>query len=73
MMSRDYSENILIQENAGHLLEQKLGWKVIYAYNTEKLGENGTFGRKSYTEIRQHIRRRQVCDHLLNKRMSKET
>lgn len=71
-MSHDYSENIFIQENAGKLLQKELGWDVVLAYNTEQLGENGTLGRKSYKEIRQHIRRRQVCDHLLNKRMSKE-
>ena len=50
-MSYDYSENILVQESAGHLLEQELGWEVAFAYNTEKLGEDGTFGRKSYKEI----------------------
>lgn len=50
-MSYDYSENILVQESAGHLLQNGLGWEVAYAYNTEKLGENGTFGRKSYKEI----------------------
>lgn len=50
-MSYDYSENILVQESAGHLLEQELGWEVAYAYNTEKLGEKGTFGRKDYKDI----------------------
>lgn len=50
-MSYDYSENILVQESAGHLLEQELGWEVAYAYNTEKLGKDGTFGRTSYREI----------------------
>ena len=50
-MSYDYSENILVQESAGHLLENELGWEVAFAYNTEKLGDNGTFGRKSYREI----------------------
>ena len=45
-MSYDYSENILVQESAGHLLERELGWEVAYAYNTEKLGKGGTFGRK---------------------------
>lgn len=49
-MSYDYSENILVQESAGHLLES-LGWRVEFAYNTEVLGENGSFGRKSYKEI----------------------
>lgn len=50
-MSYDYSENILVQESAGHLLERELGWEVAYAYNTEKLGKGGTFGRTSYREI----------------------
>lgn len=50
-MSYDYSENILVQESAGHLLENELGWDVKLAYNKEKLGKNGTFGRESYGEI----------------------
>ena len=50
-MSYDYSENILVQEVAGNLLENELGWDVKFAYNTEVLGENGTFGRKSYKDI----------------------
>ena len=50
-MSYDYSENILVQESAGNLLRDELGWDVKYAYNTEVLGENGSFGRKSYKEI----------------------
>lgn len=49
-MSYDYSENILVQESAGHLLKD-LGWRVEFAYNTEVLGENGSFGRKSYKDI----------------------
>lgn len=27
-MSYDYSENILVQESAGHLLADELGWQV---------------------------------------------
>lgn len=50
-MSYDYSENILVQKSASHLLEQELGWEVALAYNTEKLGKDGTFGRTSYKEI----------------------
>lgn len=50
-MSYDYSENILVQKSSGHLLEQELGWQVAYAYNTEQLGKDGTFGRTSYHEI----------------------
>ncbi len=50
-MSYDYSENILVQESSGHLLQNELGWDVQFAYNTEVLGKNGTFGRTSYHEI----------------------
>lgn len=50
-MSYDYSENILVQESAGNLLHDELGWNVIYAYNAETLGKNGTLGRESYKEI----------------------
>lgn len=50
-MSYDYSENILVQESAGNLLCDELGWDVRFAYNTEVLGKNGTFGRESYKEI----------------------
>ena len=50
-MSYDYSENILVQESAGNLLRDELGWDVQFAYNKEVLGKNGTFGRTSYKEI----------------------
>lgn len=50
-MSNDYSENILIQESACNLLHNELGWDVAFAYHTEKLGKNGTFGRESYDEV----------------------
>lgn len=50
-MSYDYSENILVQESAGNLLHDELGWDVKFAYNTESLGPNGTFGRTSYKQI----------------------
>ena len=50
-MSYEYSENVLVQGSAGNLLHAELGWEVAFAYNTEKLGENGSFGRKSYKEI----------------------
>ncbi len=50
-MSYDYSENILVQESAGNLLRDELGWEVRFAYNTEVLGADGTFGRSSYRDI----------------------
>lgn len=50
-MSYDYSENILVQESAGNLLRDELGWDVQLAYNKEVLGKDGTFGRTSYKKI----------------------
>ena len=50
-MSYEYSENVLVQDSAAALLHAELGWDVVYAYNQEVLGENGTLGRKNYHEI----------------------
>ncbi len=50
-MNYDYFDNILVQESAGHLLSDELDWQVESAYNKEVLGEDGTFGRKSYRDI----------------------
>lgn len=50
-MSYEYSENSLVQESAGNLLRDELGWDVRLAYNTEVLGKHGTFGRESYKDI----------------------
>ena len=50
-MSYDYSENVLVQDSAGHLLADELGWKVEFAYNQEILGANGTLGRNSYKDV----------------------
>lgn len=50
-MSWEYSENILVQNSAGNLLRDVLGWDVVFAYDKEVLGEQGTLGRKSYRDI----------------------
>ena len=50
-MSHDYSEEKLVQDSACDMLQNKLGWKVAYAYNLEQLGVDGTFGRTSYKEV----------------------
>ena len=47
----EYSENVLVQDSAAALMHDELGWDVVYAYNQEVLGENGTLGRKNYHEI----------------------
>jgi len=50
-MSWEYSENILVQNSAGNVLQNKLEWEVVFAYDKEQLGEDGTLGRKSHKEI----------------------
>jgi len=50
-MKYEYSENVLVQDSAADLMHDELGWDVVYAYNQEVLGENGTLGRKDYHEI----------------------
>ncbi len=50
-MKYEYSENVFIQDSAAALMHDELGWDVVFAYNTEVLGENGTLGRKDYHEI----------------------
>lgn len=50
-MKYEYSENVLVQDSAAALMQDELGWDVVFAYNQEVLGENGTLGRKDYHEI----------------------
>ena len=50
-MSKDYSEDQLIQKSTADFMEQELGWKSIYAFDQETLGVNGTLGRNNYFEV----------------------
>jgi len=50
-MSYEYSENKLVQESASKLLQDELGWEVVFAHHQEKLGENGTLGRKDLRDV----------------------
>ena len=50
-MKYEYSENVLVQDSAAALMHDELGGDVVFAYNQEVLGENGTLGRKDYHEI----------------------
>lgn len=50
-MANDYSEDLLIQKSIAELLENELGWKSVYAFDSEVLGEQGTLGRNSYSEV----------------------
>ena len=46
-MSKDFSEDILIQKSAAELLENELGWESVYAFDSEILGIDGTLGRRT--------------------------
>ena len=50
-MSKEFSEDKLIQASAAELLEKELGWTSVYAFDKEMLGVNGTLGRTSYHEV----------------------
>ncbi|MCC5829266.1 MAG: type I restriction endonuclease subunit R [Phycisphaeraceae bacterium] len=45
------TEDSLVQLTTADYLEQQLGWKSVYAYNTETYGPEGSFGRASDKEI----------------------
>lgn len=50
-MSREYSEDGLVQKTTIDYFKYNLDWNTAYAYNTEKLWVNGTFGRKTEKEV----------------------
>lgn len=49
-MSSRYSESEAVQKPAGELL-RKMGWDLVYAYDDERLGRDGTLGRTDYREV----------------------
>lgn len=50
-MAKDYSEDQLIQRSVAELLEKELGWTSVYVFDNEVLGEQGTLGRKTQSEV----------------------
>lgn len=50
-MAKDYSEDLLIQKSTAELLEKELGWKSVYAFDSEVMGVDGTLGRKTQSEV----------------------
>ena len=46
-----YTEDTLVQQTTAEYLEQKLGWKSVYAYNNEDFGPNSLLGRASDREV----------------------
>ncbi|MFC3716315.1 type I restriction endonuclease subunit R [Luteimonas soli] len=45
------NEDTLVQQTAADYLRDELGWRSEYAYNSEVLGADGTFGRKSEKDV----------------------
>ena len=40
-MSREYSENVLVQNSAGNLLQNVLGWEVVLLTTPKSWGRTG--------------------------------
>ena len=51
MSPSPYTEDNLVQQTTADYLEQRLGWKSVYAYNTETFGPEGTLGRANDGEV----------------------
>ncbi|BBO92894.1 type I restriction endonuclease subunit R [Desulfosarcina ovata] len=47
----EYTEDTLVQQTTAEYLEQELGWRSVYAYNTEDLGPDSLLGRESDREV----------------------
>jgi type I restriction enzyme R subunit len=45
------NEDTLVQQTTADYLENELGWRSVYAYNTESFGPEGTLGRKFDKEV----------------------
>jgi type I restriction enzyme R subunit len=46
-----FTEDQLVQETTAEYLQDELGWEVIYAYNEETFGPEGTLGRRNDREV----------------------
>lgn len=46
-----YTEDTLVQQTTAEYLEKELGWKSVYAYNSEDFGPESLLGRESDREI----------------------
>lgn len=63
MPKNRYSEEEAVQKPAGELLHSELGWDLVYAYDNEVLGKDGTLGRESYHDV---VLRRELRHALLD-------
>ena len=46
-----YSEDTLVQQTTAEYLEERLGWRTVYAYNAETFGPDGTLGRTGEEDV----------------------
>lgn len=51
MSPRPFTEDTLVQQTTADYLRDELGWEVVYAYNEETFGVEGTLGRKDDREV----------------------
>lgn len=47
----EYTEDTLVQQTTAEYLEQALGWRSVYAHNTEDYGPDSLLGRDSDREV----------------------
>lgn len=50
-MSKDYTEDKLIEQTSIQLFTEQLGWEYVFAYDSETFGSTGTLGRTAKSEI----------------------
>ena len=50
MTPAPYTEDTLVQQTTAEYLEQELGWRSVYAYNSEDFGPDSLLGRTSDRE-----------------------
>ncbi len=46
-----YTEDTLVQQTTAEYLEQVLGWRSVYAYNTEDFGPESLLGRATDRDV----------------------
>lgn len=51
MTPSNYTEDTLVQQTTANYLEQRLGWRSVWAYNHEDFGPNSLLGRASDREV----------------------
>ena len=51
MSPSPYTEDTLVQQTTAEYLEERLGWKSVYAYNHEDFGPDSLLGRASDREV----------------------